>query len=155
MTKKQLVLLLTSLLVLGVYAVFFSDWFASDNIQIVHTLRPSTASKRSKPTTPPPGNTVTFILDRKCELTEVKVVPSAQIATNKYSHPTWHLVSESNSVPLKGFAYGSRISGMRAAVSGTQPEPLEPNVLYRLYIKTRDVNGEHEFKTTARATLTR
>jgi hypothetical protein len=156
MSKKQLVVLLAALLAFGAYAVFFTDWFASENIRIVHTLRPYTPQKRGRKSTfDQPGNTVSFALDRKCKLTEVKVIPVADIATNKYPHPIWHLVSESNSVPLKGFVYGMSISGMHPAVPGSLADPLEPNVPYRLFVKTRDLNGEHEFKTTTRVTLQR
>jgi len=153
MTKKQLVLLLAALVVFIAYAVFFTDWFASENIQIVHTLRPYTAPRRGRTRNaepPPVGNAVSFALDRKCKLTEVKVIPVADLATNKYAHPIWHLVSESNSVPVKGFVYGMWIQGMHPAVPNAQPDPLEPNVPYRLFVKTHDLNGEHEFKTTER-----
>ena len=156
MTKKQLVLLLAALLAFGAYAIFFSDWFASENIQIVHTLRPYTPPKRARKNAPDqPGNTVSFSLDRKCKLTEVKVVPVADLATNKYPHAIWHLVSESNSVPLKGFIYGAPIQGMHPAIPNSQPDPLEPNVPYKLFVKTHDLSGEHEFKTTQRVTLRR
>jgi len=156
MTKKQLVLLLAALLAFGAYAVFFTDWFASENIQIVHTLRPYTAPKRGRKTVPDqPGNAVSFALDRKCKLTEVKVIPVSDLVTNKYAHPIWHLVSESNSVPMKGIVYGMPIQGMHPAVPGSQPDPLEPNVPYRLFIKTHDLAGEHEFKTTERVALRR
>lgn len=151
MPKKQLVLLIVALLLLGAYVYYFTDWFASENIQIVHTLRPFSPSKRMRGRTVernPAVNTVSFALDRKCRLTELKVIPVADLETNKYAHPIWHLVSESNSVPVKAFVYGSYIRGMHPKVRGAQPDPLEPNVNYRLLIDAGDLKGQYDFKTT-------
>ena len=153
MPKKQLVLLLAALLLFGAYAYYFTDWFASENIQIVHSLRPITASKRPRARTVernPAVNAVSFSLDRKCQLTEIKVIPVADLATNKYAHPIWHLVSESNSVPVKAFVYGSPIRGMHPKVKGAPPDPLAPEVTYRLFVTAGELKGEHDFKTTAK-----
>ena len=152
MTKKQLVLMLVAVLALIAYAYYFTDWFASENIQIVHTIRPFTASKRKRPTDPaPPANAVSFALDRKCKLTEIKVVPVAELETNKYAHAIWHLVSESNSVPVKGLVYGMNVPGMHPSIPGATADALQPNVLYRLFVQTRDLKGQHDFKTTERS----
>jgi hypothetical protein len=152
MPKKQLALLLVALLLFGAYAYYFTDWFVSENIQIVHSLRPVSAKRtRTRKIEPSPAvNAVSFSLDRKCALTEVKVIPAANLATNKYAHPVWHLVSESNSIPLKAFVYGASIRGMHPKVKGAQADPLEPDVPYRLFVVAGDLKGEHEFKTTAR-----
>lgn len=154
MAKKQIVLLIVALAVLSVAAYhFINDWFAPEEIQIVHTLRPYTprASRgRTPPATPPPGNTVLFSLDRRCRLTEVKVVPLAEWQTNKYAHPVWHLISESNSVPVKSFAYGERIRGMHPPVRGAQADPLQPGVTYRLFLKAGKLEAQHDFQTTPR-----
>jgi hypothetical protein len=45
-------------------------------------------------------------------LTNVKVVVVTELATNQYAHPLWHLISDSNSIPVKGFNYvGARRAG--------------------------------------------
>ena len=93
---------------------------------------------------------VSFALDRKCKLTCVKVIPVADLETNKYAHAIWHLVSESNSVPTKGFIYGMTLPGMHPSIPGATADPLEPNVAYRLIIETHDLKGQHDFKTTER-----
>ena len=154
MPKKQLVLLLAAFLLFGAYAYYFTDWFASENIQVVHSLRPISASKRVRGRTTelnPAVNAVSFSLNRKCKLTEIKVIPVADLATNKYAHPIWHLVSESNSVPVKAFVYGSPIRGMHPKVKGAQADPLATNVTYRLFVAAGELKGEHDFKTTAKS----
>jgi hypothetical protein len=154
MTKKHLVLVLVVLVALFAYVRYFTDWFTPDSIQIVHTLRAPMQSKRMRTRSAaenPNVNTVAFSLNGKFALTEVKVVSVTELATNKYAHAIWHLVSESNSVPTKGFAYGMSIQGMRPKVAGVRAEPLEPNVPYRLILTAGDVKGEYDFKTTERA----
>jgi hypothetical protein len=153
MPKKQLILLVAAVLLFGVYAYYFTDWFAAENIQIVHSLRPITSPKRARGRTVEPNpavNAVSFSLDRKCKLTEITVIPVADLATNKYAHPIWHLVSESNSVPTKAFVYGAYIRGMHPKVKGAKADPLEPDVPYRLFVAAGKLTGEHDFKTTAK-----
>lgn len=153
MTKKQLLTLAIAVVALAAYAYYFTDWFASDRIQIVHTLRAPTPvrnSRRPRPPENPTVNTVSFGLNGKYQLTEVKVVPVADLVTNKYAPPIWHLVSESNSVPTKGFVYGMNIKGMHPKVRGMSPDPLLPNVTYRLFLSAGDIKGEYDFNTTPR-----
>src|SRR6266550_1333945 len=83
MTKKQSVLLALAVLLLCVYVYYFTDWFASESIQIVHTLRPYTPSRRGRARNSddnPLANTVSFGFNRKCRLTEVKVIPVSDLA---------------------------------------------------------------------------
>jgi hypothetical protein len=96
-------------------------------------------------------NPVVFGFDGgKLKLTSIKVVPVSAIETNKYPEPIWHLVSESNSVPVKDFMYGMRIAGMHPAVQGATPDALEPNVKYRLLIEAGAFKAEHDFTPIAR-----
>jgi hypothetical protein len=148
MTKWQSALLLT-LVLLGVYLCCHTDWFASEEIRIIHTLRPDSPSGRFREHTRKPNpavNTVFFALNRKYNLTEVKVVMAAEVATNRYAHPLWHLVSDSKSAPTKAFVYGSFIRGMRPKVPNAEPDPIEPNVTYRLFLQAGDLKAEHDFK---------
>lgn len=153
MTKKQVLLLAIAVVLLCGYVYYFTDWFASESIQIVHTIRPFSPAKRGRGRNivdNPAVNAVSFGFNRKCRLTEIKVIPVSDLATNKYAHPIWHLVSESNSVPTKAFVYGMNIQGMHPKVPGARPDPLQPGVAYRLLLDTGDLKGEHEFKTTPR-----
>ena len=78
-------------------------------------------------------------------MTCVKVIPLSEIQTNKYPHPIWHLVSDSNSVPTKDFSYGASIAGMHPAVREALPDPLEPGVNYRLIVEAGLFKGQHDF----------
>jgi hypothetical protein len=148
MTKKQMVLLGAVALV-GVYLCFFVDWFASEDLQVTHAVRLPSSAKQPRPNSPDlgrPVSPVAFTLNRKCRLTELQVVNAAELATNKYAHPLWHLVSKSASAPTKGFVYGGSIRGMRPSVPNAEADPLQPNVTYRLVLQTDDLKVEHDFQ---------
>jgi len=149
MTKKQMVLLGAVALV-GVYLCFFTDWSASEAIQVTHAVRLPSSAKRPRPNSPElgrPVSPVAFTLNRKCRLTELQVVNAAELATNKYAHPLWHLVAnKSASAPTKGFVYGGSIRGMRPSVPNAEADPLEPNVTYRLLLQAGDLKIEHDFQ---------
>jgi hypothetical protein len=131
------------------------DWFSKDHIQISHRSRPPGAGLRRKRAGGAEGeaiNPLTFFFDRKVKLTSLKVIPVSDIETNKYPHPIWHLISESNSVPVKDFNYGVPISGMHPAVKEATPYPLEPDTKYRLLVETVGaVKVEHDFVPVPRA----
>ncbi|MEY2427986.1 MAG: hypothetical protein QOJ40_871 [Verrucomicrobiota bacterium] len=150
MTRKHWILL-TAALVLGGLSLYLNqDWFAHDGIQIYHRSRvPRSGLFRRKkapailsdaPTIP-----VIFAFDHRVKLTSVKVFPVSDIATNKYPHPVWDLISDSNSVPIKDFTYGGSIAGMRPAVKGATADPLEPDVNYRLCIEAGPLKADHDF----------
>ena len=149
MTKKHLVLILVALVALIAYVHFFTDWFTPSTIQIVHTLRPPMPRHgRAKPDENPNVNMVSFGLNGKFKLTELKVVLADDLATNKYPHAIWHLISESNSIPLKGFVYGMDIKGMHPKSAGIRAEPLDAGVNYHLSLVAGDLKGEYDFKTS-------
>jgi hypothetical protein len=78
-------------------------------------------------------------------LTEIKVVPLAALQTDKLAQPVWHLVSDSGSDDVNLFSYGQRINGMDPAVEGARPDPLQPGVIYRLFVTAGKVRGQHDF----------
>lgn len=144
-TKKTWVGL-AAVLVAGIYIFVYADWFKPAQVQIFHRLtagRPFRGRRHLQ--TIAPELTVSFGLEQKLKLTEVKVVPLVAGETSKEALAVWHLVSKSNSVPVKGFLYGDYIHGMEPYVNGTRPHPLETNVTYRLYIKAGSVWGQHDF----------
>lgn len=149
---KRLKPWLITFAVLGVfciYAYIYRDWFKPPNIQIFHRVAisrpPRQAAKRSRTVPPASVSVVVFGLDRKVQLTSVKVYKLAELATNSAALPIWHLITESNAVPLKGFIYGERIRGMQPFVKGARPLPLETNATYRLVIEAGSKNGQHDF----------
>jgi hypothetical protein len=150
MTRKQWMLIAVAAVLGGISLYLNRDWFAKDNIQIIHRSRPMRTSlfRRKRGPDPldnPAINPIMFGFDRTLKLTSLKVIPLSDIETNKYPHPIWHLVSDSNSVPTKDFSYGASIKGMRPAVKGATPDPLEPGVKYRLLIEAGSAKAEHDF----------
>lgn len=144
MNKKNWVLIIILLALAGSYVCFFTTWFRPQTIEIFHVSRSNRAAANAK--TPPPITVpVTFGLTHIQRLTMIKVVPLSALATNKFPQPVWHLVSVSNSVPLKSFVYGQNIGGMKAAIAGSRPVPLEPGVTYRLFVEAGAIKGQHDF----------
>jgi hypothetical protein len=151
MTRNTWVWIGVAVLLGGLSLYLNRDWFNKDNIQIYHRSRPARAALRRKRAADDSlVNPIVFGFDRNLKLTCIKVIPIADIQTNKYPHPIWHLVSESNSVPTKNFAYGASISGMHPAVNGSVPDLLEPGVMYRLMIEAGQLKCFHDFSPVAR-----
>jgi hypothetical protein len=148
MTRKQWMLIVAAVVLAGFSLYLNRDWFASENIHIYHRSSPQRSFFRRKRLDDPQTNPVIFGFDRTLKLTRIKVIPVCALETNKYALPIWHLVSESNSVAMKDFAYGAHIAGMHPAVKGAIPDPLEPGVKYRLLIEAGKTKGEHDFVTT-------
>jgi hypothetical protein len=150
MTKKNVIVLTVTLVsVIGFYLYLFRDSFHKPVIQISHTIRPNPYFVRH----PPQGanaeelpHLINFGLSGEFKLTSVKVVPLAELATNRFAHPLWELVSDSNSAPVRAFAYGYKIKGMHSAVKGATADPLVPNVTYRVLVEAHSLKGEHDFK---------
>jgi hypothetical protein len=153
MSRKNIILILSALILGGVYVYYFTDWFASPDIQIIHTIRPNTMGARRFGRRDAPkqssSHTVSFAFNRRLLLTEIKVIPASDAATNKHPHPIWHLITDSNSVPTKALVYGMPIRGMRPAVKGAWADPLQPNTEYELHLESDAGKVEHDFKTPA------
>ena len=147
MAKKQWMLTLVFVLLAGIYVYFFTDWFRSQPIRISHVARPELTRRIGARVKAGNQNTaiVTFGLDARYQLTEIKVVCLAEWETNHFALPLWHLISDSNSVPIKMFPYGVAIRGMKPAIAGSWPQPLEPNVTYRLFVSAGSHKGQHDF----------
>jgi len=145
MTKKSLMLVLFAVALATVYVVWFSDWFKPKKVEIYHTyrnLRPTYGNAAR-------GNAIQsliFGVRPPMHFTELKVVPLAEFETNKEASAVWHLISDSNSVPVKSFFYGQYIGGMRPAIKGVHAEALESNVTYRMFITAGGLKGEHDFE---------
>ena len=142
MTKKNVFLLLVALGLGAVYLIWFTDWFRPKMVKIAHTNRNLHANRRRGNALP----NLIFHVNPQIRCTELKVVPLAEFATNQHAVAVWHLVSDSNSVPLTTFYYGQNIHGMRQAIEGVHAEALETNVTYRLFITAGHVKGQHDFE---------
>jgi hypothetical protein len=152
MSKTKFLLTTISIVGLGALCLYLNrDWFAKTPIQISHRVSPwlrPAPGRRANPLDK--ANPVIFSLNGFYKLTEIKVVIAADLATNKYAHPLWHLVSDSNSVFTASFGYGERIRGLRPADKGATPDLLDPGVQYYLTVKTADAEAGHDFSTTAK-----
>ena len=141
--KSRTVFLILAAVTLGaVYAYKFTDWFEPKQIQIKYR---SLAVGRAA--TPGGADAITFYLDKEYQLTSLKVISTEEAATNKYPHALWHLVSESNSLPVTDFLYGATLPGMKPKIGGIAPEPLAGNKTYRIFIETKKLKGEKDFET--------
>jgi len=140
MNKKNHALIAITLVLAGVYVIYFTDWLKPKIIQITSTSRPLRTNG-----TGPATDRLIFGLDDSYSLTEVKVVPLAELQTNKLAQPVWHLVSDSGSDDVKLFFYGEQIGGMDPALESSRPEPLQPGVTYRLFIAAGKARGQYDF----------
>ncbi len=146
MTKSTAVFVVILAIMGGAYAYWFTDWFHPATIQILAQVRPSRSVQPALPgmvATYP----VSFAFDRTVRLTDVRVVSVEDEATNKYPHDLWHLISDSNSVPTKAMLYGQWLKGMKPKIPKARPEPLLPEVKYRLYVAAGKIKGQKDFQT--------
>src|SRR5262245_9791290 len=147
MTRNSYVLIALAALLGAAYVYFFTDLFMRESIQIIPQIRPNRASNPKRSGDKPSVYPVSFSFDGKYKLTSVKVVSADDLKTNKYANPVWHLISDSNSIPVKAIVYGYQIKGMKSAVPQMRPEPLQPNVPYTLFVEAGKIKGQTNFFT--------
>jgi hypothetical protein len=149
-SRTKLVLTLLLIVSLGSLALYLNkDWFEKKPIQISYRVSPWMKDvRKGRSRGPDLGSPVVFSLNAYYKLTGVKVVVAAEVETNKYAHALWELTTQSNSTPIASFSYGERLRGMTTKIKNAQPEPLEPDVTYRLLITTPDKEAHHDFTTT-------
>jgi len=121
------------------------DRFAPEVIQLSHrSITPRGWFTRG-PQSKSPANPVIFLINKSLRLNSVKVVIAEDAATNKFPRAIWNLVSESNSVPVKEFIYGSGIGGMHLAIKGVGADQLQPGVSYRILVESGSTKLQHDF----------
>lgn len=147
MSKSATVLVTLALVLAGAYVYWFTDFFHSPTIQILKQNRPARPSRIPRGEAPA-VYPVSFAFDGKYALTEVKVVSVEEAKTNKYPHPLWHLISDSNSIPTKAVVYGMPVKGMKPSVPKARPEPLMPDTTYRLLVTAGSIKGQTDFKAS-------
>jgi hypothetical protein len=153
MTRKHWTVV-AAIILLAAFSLYLNrDWFARDDIQIFHRSRPArpglfAARRKSDPAFS--FNPIMFGFNRKLKITSLKVISLDELATNKYPHPLWHLVTESNSVPTREIIYGDKVKGMHPDIKGATPEDLTPGAGYRLLLEAGDLKAQHDFQPVAR-----
>jgi hypothetical protein len=146
MTKKNWLMLILLVGLAAVYVFYFSDWFTPKVIHISSTSRAILSRFRNNPPGNPAMVPVSFSFDRDYRLTELKVVPLAAWQTNQNVLPVWHLVADTNAAPIKIFTYGQRLRGLKPELPGAHAEPLQPEVIYRLFVTAGSAKGQHDFE---------
>ena len=158
MNKKNLFLIGLVLVLAGVYAVYFTDWFQTRTILISATANRVASSRlaagrmgggRFGALSGVSTSPIAIGLNDYYELTEIKVYSLAELQTNKLAQPLWHLVGDPSSDSINSFGYGQSIEGMVPAVNGLQPEPLQPGVIYRIFLTDGKIKGQHDFHVGA------
>ncbi len=139
MAKKPLFMVTLLLLAGAIFVYLNRDWFARRPIQISHRFHAFGGRFDAGGVAP-----LLFEFDRPLKLTSVKVIPVCEAQTNKFPHALWALVSESNSVPTRGFLYGMDIPGMRR-VFNVSAEALDPDQKYRLMVEAGRYKAQHDF----------
>ena len=140
MINKRFLLAALAVVLGGLLLYFNKDWFARRPIQISHRYH-AFAARFSEGAAAP----MLFEFNRTLKLTRVKVFCLDSSPTNTYARPLWQLVSDSNSVPTKGFVYGMNVPGMRPALAGVVADPLEPGLRYRLHVEAGSAKADHDF----------
>jgi hypothetical protein len=149
MTKKNCLLISVALALAGAYVFYFTDWFKPKVIHISSiNARTNRASRGNADSATVP---VLFKLGRPYKLTEIKVVALDEWQADKNCLPLWHLISDTNSIPIdRPFTYGQRLRGMKPEVPGARAQPLQPGVKYRLFVTDGSATGEHDFQPIAK-----
>ena len=151
MTKRNWILIVAALLLACVYVYHFTGWFKTKTIQISYTERSFLSRGPAWPGQP----TILFGFGgQPYQLSEVKVVPLEAGQINPAAVPVWHLISDSRSAPVEFFTYGQNLPGMKPAVPGSRPEPLETNVTYRLWLRVGSLTGQCDFQPGGRPPAT-
>ncbi|HUZ08136.1 MAG TPA: hypothetical protein VMV89_11695 [Candidatus Paceibacterota bacterium] len=179
MTKRNWFLFFVAIGLAVFYVVHFTDWFkpkiihiAAINVRVnaranarangragrmFRALNPRFRGRFGNLVNPavPTADSATvpiaFKFERPYKFNDIRVVELAEWQTNHQCLPLWHLVADTNSVPISGpFIYGGRVSGMKLAVAGARAQPLQPGVKYRLLVTAGSAKGELDFKPTAR-----
>ncbi len=141
MTRKPILLVTLVALIGGICFYVNRDWFAKRPIQISHRFHAFGGRFDAVGGIAP----ILFEFNRPLKLTSIKVVCAPEALTNKFPHALWEMVSDSNSVPTRGFLYGMNVPGMRPAFKGVIAEPLDPAQKYRLVVQAGSLKAEHEF----------
>ena len=116
MTKTGIFLIVVALALGATYLYRNTDLFVPSTIHIQALVRPT----RVDPTTRFDDTSVapvSFAFDKKFSLTEVMVVKANDAKVSKFPHAFWHLISDSNSVPVKSLVYG-----------GMAPKGMKPKI---------------------------
>ena len=124
------------------YVHFFTNWFAKGQLVIRASNRPAMAADATV-------ESIVFTLNDEYKIKNLQVFELEDGKFNPKGHMLWHLVSESNASPTQLIVYGRRVRGMKQAPDNKAPEPLQPDVGYRIVVSADKLTGFADFKTRA------
>jgi len=148
MKDKIIIFSLLGVILLTLYLTLFSGC-KEEPLQITSKLRPvrrGTAVERGMT----PLYDVTFGFNKKYRVTSVKVVSAQDLSTNKHPRVLWHIVEDGKSSPVKAISYGKPARGMKPVVPDLQPEPLEADQEYVVFIEAGGIKAQTNFFARAR-----
>jgi hypothetical protein len=141
MAQKRILLAALGAALVGIFIYANRDWFFKHPIQISHRRNPF--GGRFDPGAGPAP--LMFEFDRRLKLTSIKVISVSEAENSKIPHALWQMISDSNSVPTKGFTYGMAVPGMRPVYKVLTVDPLDPAKKYRLLIEAGSLRAQHDF----------
>jgi len=142
MQKREIMWVVALVALIGIYFMLFHHRF--DRVQM--TIRPSLRPSRKADAD---VYQVLFALNEDFRLTSVEVIPMEGEKFNPQAQAVWHLISDSNSVPIRAFRYGQNIQGMKSAIKDTRPDALEPGQVYRIAVAAGSVKATADFRAKA------
>jgi len=148
MKDKIIIFSLLGVILLTLYLVLFSGC-KEEPMQITSKLRPvrrGTTVERGVT----PLYDVTFGFNKKYKLTSVKVVSAEDLRTNKFPRALWHVVEDGRSPAVNAISYGKPARGMKPAVPDLQPEPLDANQEYVVFVEAGSIKAQTNFFARAR-----
>ena len=148
MKDKIIIFSLLGVILLTLYLALFSGC-KEEPMLITSKLRPvrrGTAVERGVT----PLYDVTFGFNKSYKLTSVKVVSAEDLRTNKHPHALWHVVEDGRSAPVKAISYGKPAQGMKPVVPDLQPDPLEADQEYVVFIEAGGIKAQTNFFARAR-----
>jgi hypothetical protein len=140
MNLKTITLSTVTIVLVAVYAFYFTDWFRPKNIQIITQIRPMLRPGATAGTYP-----VAFGLNAKYELTSIQVFPAKALSTNELTPPLWALEGSPKSTPVKAFSYAGDVPGMKSVLAGVPAVPLQVGEEYLLIIEAEGKTGQTNF----------
>ena len=144
MTNKARFLFILAVVLGGAYAYWFTAWINVPKIEIIKSDRPGRRGRDNSTVMP-----IAFAFDGRYALTSVKVYRVNGEKLDPKAKPLWQLVGKPRSEVIKGFIYGYPIRGMQAAANSGAPDPLEPDVPYRLLVEAGRARGQIDFTAKA------
>jgi hypothetical protein len=143
MQKKEFMWIALLVGLAFLYVHFFTNWFVKQTMVITPSRRPAFGADATV-------ESVVFTLNGEYKIKNLQVLQLEDDGKfNPHGHQLWHLISNSNSAPTQLIVYGRHVRGMKQASDNSAPEPLQPDVGYRILVDANGSTSFVDFKTQA------